>query len=414
MALVPLAVIALLVVLSLAFGNFPVKIGLVHWYDAVPVAQHQARPDPTAVHRKPDPYPVQTVADPWQPGQTQWGIQVYWQNTASDPPSYTWGKAQRIVNYVVSLDANSLCISFPFYTPDITASTVGAKPTTPSPARVAILIQEARRAGLRVTVRPILNEASLDPPTGWRGAIEPADPAEWFASYQRLLLPYAQVAQKYGAATFTVGTELDSMEGDPHWAGLIAAVGRVFHGQISYDINWSDYITTPQVDVPVGSFGVDAYFPVDAPDSAPVSELVAGWDAWLDHKTTGPLRSLVFSEVAIGAEDGAYESPGNFYVSNPYNPNVQANWYTAICTVTRQRQMAGMYVWSLDFNAVPDHPPRSESPLDFLGRPLSEQALRACFSGELASADAHTGLPGGQHIEISRYGDPLRHRSTVP
>ena len=233
-------------------------------------------------------------------------------------------------------------------------------------------------------------------------------------SYRRLLLPYAKVAQKYGAATFTVGTELDSMEGDPHWAGLIAAVGRVFGGQISYDINWSDYITTPQVDVPVGSFGVDAYFPVDAPDSAPVSELVAGWDAWLDHKTTGPLRSLVFSEVAIGAEDGAYESPGNFYVSNPYNPNVQANWYTAICTVTRQRQMAGMYVWSLDFNAVPDHPPRSESPLDFLGRPLSEQALRACFSGELASADAHTGLPGGQHIEISRYGDPLRHRSTVP
>jgi hypothetical protein len=382
MALIPLAVIALLVVLPLVFGNFPVKLGLVHWYDAAPVTHRQVQQEPPAIHRKPDPYPVESVADPWLPGMTQWGIQVYWQSTASDPPGYTWGKAQRIVNYVVGLNANSLCISFPFYTPDITASTVGAKPATPSPARVAILIQEARRAGLRVTVRPILNETSLDPPAGWRGAIEPADRDVWFASYQRLLTPYAKIAQKYGAATFTVGTELDSMQGDPRWSGLVTAIAHVFHGQVSYDANWSDYITTPQVEVPVRSFGVDAYFPVDAPDSAPLSELIAGWDGWLDRKTAGPLPSIVLSEVAIGAEDDAYDSPGNFYVSDPYNPHVQANWYTAVCAVTRQRHMAGMYVWSVDFNANPALPSPSESPLDFLGRPLSEQALRACFRGD--------------------------------
>jgi hypothetical protein len=382
-ALIPLAIITLLLTLPLVFGSYPVHLGLLRSAQAASAADH-TRHMAGDRHRRADlvqPYPVQAAAKPWRPGMTQWGIQVYWQSTASDPPDYTWGKAQRIVNYIVSLDANSLCISFPFYTPDITASTVGAKPATPSPARLAILIREARRAGLRVTVRPILDEASLDPPAGWRGAIEPTDVDEWFASYTRFLLPYAQVAQKYGAATFVVGTELDSMEGDPGWTGLISAVAQVFHGQIGYDANWSDYITTPDVQVPVRSFGVDAYFPVDAPDSAPVSELVAGWDAWLDRKTTGPLRSLVLSEVAIGAEDDAYDSPGNFYVNNPPNPLVQANWYTAVCTVARQRHMAGMYVWSLDFNANPARPPTSESPLDFLGRPRSEQALRACFTG---------------------------------
>jgi hypothetical protein len=386
-ALIPLAIIGLLIALPLVFGTYPVKLGLIHWTHSTAIPGSQARPRATARRKQPAPvpYPVLTAASPWRPGMTQWGIQVYWQETAADPPGYTWGKAQRIVDYIVGLKANSLCISFPFYTPDISASTVDAKPTTPSPARVAILIQEARRAGLRVTVRPILNEASLNPPAGWRGAIEPADRDTWFASYRRLLLPYAKVAQEYGAATFVVGTELDSMEGDPRWAGLTGAIGHVFHGQISYDVNWSDYITTADVQVPVRSFGVDAYFPVDAPDSAPVSELVAGWDAWLDRKTSGPLRSLVLSEVAIGAEDDAYDSPGNFYVNNPYNPRVQANWYTAVCTVTGQRHMAGMYVWSLDFNANPAAPPRSESPLDFLGRPLSEQALRACFSGADAS-----------------------------
>jgi hypothetical protein len=381
MALIPLAVIGILVTVPLAFGNYPVKLGSLPWSSSTATSRTTSVSHRKAVIRpKPVPYPVQTVADPWQEGMTQWGIQVYWQSTASDPPDYTWGKAQRIVNYIVGLDANSLAISFPFYTPDITANTVGAKSATPSPARVAILIQEARRAHLRVTVRPILNEASLDPPTGWRGAIEPTDPDEWFASYERFLLPYAEVAQKYGAATFVVGTELDSMEGDPHWAGLIAAIAQVFHGQISYDANWSDYIETAAVQVPVHNLGVDAYFPVDAPDSAPVSELVTGWDSWLDRKTTGRLSSLVLSEVAIGAEDGAYDSPDNFYVSNPYNPQVQSNWYTAVCTVVQQRKMAGMYVWSLDFNAIPSRPPASESPLDFLGRPLSQSALRACFS----------------------------------
>jgi hypothetical protein len=389
LALLPLAVIGLLIALPLAFGNFPLKIGLARWASRSAVQPTPGTRSPAARSRPhPVPYPVRAVADPWQPGTPQWGIQVYWQATASDPPDYTWGKAQRIVDYVVSLDANSICISFPFYTPDIEASTVDAQPTTPTPARLAILITEARRAHLRVTVRPILDESSLDPPQGWRGAIEPTDRDEWFASYRRLLLPYAKVAAKYGAATFVVGTELDSMEGDPRWKGLISAVGRVFRGQISYDANWSDYITTPQVEVPVHAFGVDAYFPVDAPDSAPVSELVAGWDSWLDRKTTGPLPGLVLSEVAIGAEDDAYDSPGNFYVDNPYNPQVQANWYTAVCTVARQRDMAGMYVWSLDFNANPARPPASESPLDFLGRPLSQQALRACFGGITPSGPA--------------------------
>jgi hypothetical protein len=381
-ALIPLAIIMLLIAVPFAFGSFPVKFGLVRWthYAAAVTTASPSHAARRTIRRPAEPYPVDTVAAPWRPGMTQWGIQVYWESTASDPPDYTWGKAQRIVDYIVGLDANSLCISFPFYTPDLTASTVGTKPATPSPARVAILIQEARRAGLRVTVRPILDEASLDPPAGWRGAIEPADRDMWFASYRRLLLPYAKVAQRYGAATFVVGTELDSMEGDPRWAGLIGGIKQVFRGQISYDVNWSDYITTAQVQVPVRSFGVDAYFPVDAPDSAPVSELVAGWNGWLDRKTTGPMRSLVLSEVAIGAEEGAYDSPGNFYVDNPPDPHVQVNWYTAVCTVVGQRHMAGMYVWSLDFNATPDRPPKDESPLDFLGRPLSEQALRACFS----------------------------------
>jgi hypothetical protein len=325
-------------------------------------------------------YAVSTAAEPWKPGIPQWGVQVYWANNGDDPQSATWSKAQRIINYIVRLKANSISISFPFSMRTINASSVSAEPATPSPARVAILIEEARRANLRVTVRPLVDEASLSPRTGQRGGIEPTDRDAWFASYQMFLTPYAQVSQEYGAASFVAGTELSSMEGDRRWDGLVAALGREFKGEIAYDAAWFDYVSR-HVNMPVYHLGVDAYFPVGVPDSASVSELIAGWSSWLDRKSTGALPRILLGEVGITAQDGAYAAPGDFHVKHAYNPQVQANWYTAACTIARTRDMVGLYVWSLDFNSDPDKPaPLSASRLAFAGRQQSEDALRACFS----------------------------------
>jgi hypothetical protein len=398
LAIIPVVVLCLVVFLPLSLGSNPLKFGhliaTLRNLGHPPVATQSSKQSDRAHHGRPKPdlYAVSTVAHPWKPGMPQWGVQVYWVNNSGDPLSYTWGKAKRAVNYIVGLHANSICISFPFYTPGIDASTVSAKPTTPSPARIGILIQEAHRAHLRVTVRPILDEASLGPPTGWRGAIEPAGRDVWFASYQKFLMPYTQVSQEYGAASFVVGTELNSMEGDPHWDGLVTALGRQFKGNIAYNADWHDYVSK-YVHMPVNYLGVDAYFPVHAPDSASISELVTGWNGWLDQKSTGTLPRVLLSEVGIGAENGAYPTPSDFYVTRTYNPQVQANWYQAVCTVARDRDMAGLYVWSLDFNFDPYKPaPSWVSRLDFAGRPQSERALRACFS---TSYRVQSGAAGG-------------------
>jgi hypothetical protein len=381
LSILPVVVICAVIAVPLTLGNDPLR------WDQHPAAHASAVPpprpaDPVPAPAEPKPvaYPVSRAADPWKPGMPQFGIQIYWERSPTDPTSYVWGKAERAVDYAVRLNSNAITISFPFYTPGIDASRVGAHAATPTPADIGILIHEAVAAKLRVTVRPILDEASLDPPKGWRGNITPDSLSSWFASYQRFLEPYAKVAQQQKAATFVVGTELNSLEGDPRWPSLISGIAKDFSGEIGYDANWDNYLAKP-IAVPVSQLGVDAYFPVRVPDGASVADLEAGWNTWLDQKSTGPLSDIIFSEVGIGAEDDVYGSPGDFYVHNDFNAQTQPTWYTAVCQVARQRQVGGIYFWDFDFDTDPSKPAAADqAPLEFSGHPLSEQAIRSCFA----------------------------------
>src|SRR5260370_10747776 len=175
------------------------------------------------------------VAQRWHPGLRQLGIQVYWTANTHDSDAVVRAKARRIINYAIRLNANSIAVTFPFYTHGITSDTVYTSPiTTPSPAHIAIFLSEAARSHIRVTLRPILNEIALvaQNPIAWRGSIEPADRTVWFRSYRALLLPYAKVAESGHAASFVIGTELNSLEADPNWPGLIRAIKSGYRGDL--------------------------------------------------------------------------------------------------------------------------------------------------------------------------------------
>jgi hypothetical protein len=319
----------------------------------------------------------------WKPGMPQWGVQVYWEENRKQSNTYIERKAGNLADYLVGLHANSVSISFPFYTGGISSTTISRGAKTPSWERLARVLQVFRDAGLRTSIRPIMNEESLNPPKGWRGSIKPASRGAWFVSYSKFLGPYLRMAQKSKVATLVVGTELSSMEGDPRWKSLVFKAKKIYSGEIAYDANWDKYVGA-HVSMPVDHLGVDAYFPVKVPDTASVGTLVNGWNTWLDKKTTGPLPRIVLSEAGIGAMDGAYRAPGDFYTRRTLNPKVQANWYTAVCEVVQQRKMSGVYWWSIYFDDNTHTPPddKTASRLDFAGRPKSEKAIRACFTSD--------------------------------
>lgn len=322
----------------------------------------------------------------------QWGVQLYWEEEKKKrSDTFIENQARKHAEYLVGLGANSVSVSFPFFTEGITSNEVSDGAKTPSPERLQRVLKVFKDAGFRTTLRPIMDEASLNPPDGWRGNIEPASRSAWFASYKQFLTPYLEVAKKEKATTFVIGTELNSMEGDAGWDSLVDSAEKTFSGEVAYDANWDNYVSG-RINMPVNHLGVDAYFPVKVPDTAPVERLVQGWNEWLDKKSPGKLPNITVAEAGIGAMDRAYHAPGDFYTKRAVNPQVQANWYTAVCQVVRERQMQGVYWWSMWFDDDPNTPPddKTASRLDFAGRPLTEKAIKSCFTSDYAGPGTDT------------------------
>jgi len=316
----------------------------------------------------------------------QLGIQVYWtanSNDASD--AVVAAKARRLINYAISLNANSIAITFPFYTYGVYSNQVYADPkTTPTPRQIEDFLVEAAKSNMRVTIRPILNEDALvaQNPLAWRGMIQPQSTDTWFQSYRQLLLPYAEAAQQGHAATFVIGAELDSMERDPQWSGLVSALQSVYSGELVYDENFDEF-AAGDPNLPLPGHNIDAYPRFNLPDNASVSTVTQAWESWLGAHRPVILRSLVLAEVGIVAVAGAYRSPGAWLgtTTDPIDAAVQTNWYQAVCqAVAAENVGGGIYWWEVNFDADPADPAPYESDrLTFLGRP-AEQVIRSCFA----------------------------------
>jgi hypothetical protein len=329
---------------------------------------------------------VPTVTDPWHPGMRQLGIQVYWTANPNDSSdAVVRAKAQRIISYAIGLHANSIAVTFPFFTYGPTANTVYAeRNVTPSPRHIQVFLEAAAQAHMRVTLRPELSENALiaKNPSDWRGSIQPQNRAAWFRSYHKMLVPYVVAAQAGHAATFVVGTELDSLEGAQQWAGLVRSLRSIYRGQLSYDQNYDAFASGAE-NPPVQSYDVDAYPGFGLPNGASVASLTRAWDAWLGAHPLSVRRQLTLSEIGIQAVAGSYTAPWNWYsaLDAPIDTHVQASWYQAACNAVSTEQIGGgIYWWEVNFDADPTAPRLFETDrLTFLDRP-GQQVIRKCFA----------------------------------
>ncbi len=330
-------------------------------------------------------YVAPAVADRWHPGMRQLGIQVYWTaNRTDSSDAVVRAKAQRIIDYAISLHANSVAVTFPFFTHGLTSDAVYAKPkVTPSSRHIRVFLAAAAKAHIRVTLRPVLDEDALfaQNPHAWRGSIEPWNRTAWFRSYDKLLLPYVAAAQAGHAATFVLGTELNSLEGAPQWRDLVRSLRSAYSGQLAYDQNYDEFAANT-ANPPVPGHDVDAYPQFGVPNNASVARLTSAWDAWLGAHPLSVRRELTLSEIGLDAVAGSYAQPWAWLRtrSAPVDTRVQADWYQAVCNAVKAEQVGGgIYWWEVNFDASPADPRPFESDrLTFLDRP-AQNVIRTCF-----------------------------------
>ena len=328
----------------------------------------------------------------------QYGLNVYVTDTCARPASDWQTLATNEMKGVKSLGANSVALAFGFYTTDINSNSVftanwctaastpsetGLGPRTgpgpympvynsPSPARLGVLVKTAHKAGLRVVLRPLLNEAHL---TKWRGAIAPTNVKAWFTSYESVLRPYLRMAQNNKVEQFAISGELNSLQNSPYWPSVIKFARHLYSGKLLVTPTWP---LGPTRHAAGTTFGVDAYPNFShAPSSASVAQLLAGWNGAL-RATSLPAGATLY-EVGINAVDGAYTFPSVFH-NGVFDQQIQVNWFTTACQFVKSHKLGGIYFWgswleSNSGNLLSQPNPNAAAEL----QPASQTAIRACF-----------------------------------
>jgi hypothetical protein len=276
--------------------------------------------------------------------------------------------------YARSLGANTIMISFPFYS-SLQVPSAGA--ATPSPAILAEAIRTARAQGLQVGIRPLLDEKNL--PHSRPGFI-PRNVATWLKAYAALITRYARAAQGAGATRFWTGTELTQFAHDTHWALVTRAVRSVFKGQLYFAANWVTPLDTTLLPGS-GDSGVTVSADAYPLMPYPLSKLRTEWAA----RALDLPRGTVLSEVGIAARAGAQAKPYQWKPSSaPLDPAVQVVWFNAACNAVSADHLGGLYFWSIDVGRSLKTRPTPKTANQFTDSP-GATAIKACFSKLSAS-----------------------------
>jgi hypothetical protein len=219
---------------------------------------------------------------------------------------------------IAALGATHVALVVPLYQ-DHGASTALTLHTRFSPTlgATAEAVRAARRAGLEVTLFPIVRLLHPRAPNEWRGTLAPADVDAWFESYGGHIGDLAALGAMTGATRLVVGSELSSLDGDHdrvRWARLIARTREIFPGLLVYSANWDHYRDAAVLDL-VDEAGVVAYFDLRRADGpADVAALEQRWRqlraelaAWRQGK--GRPQPFVFTEVGYRSRADATAAP---------------------------------------------------------------------------------------------------------
>ena len=289
-----------------------------------------------------------------------WGTTAYGESDTkwlAELPAMQTGTAACWVEIPVLLHQDTLT----------STSVVQGDPTT-SLSSFSYGIQFAKSLGLHVFV-PIQLQSSGDQP--WSAFVHfstYAQEQQWFDSYWQTVKPYAVAAQQYGVEQFALGTEYRWLEQNapaPLWNGLINELSQVFHGTITYDMDWSSLPYSPPSwmrNPLLKMIGISSYAPLinDAVWVNPTS-MRALWAQMaqrdLDNFSIAVGKPILLSEIGFPNCQVALYQPWNSSCTAPQDQQEQAAATdAALADIISDQHILGTFFWgwdnARDFNLI--------------------------------------------------------------
>jgi len=257
---------------------------------------------------------------------------------------------------IAGLGATHVALVVPLYQ-DHAASTELRLHTRFSPTleTVADTIREAGRAGLEVTLFPIVRLLAPRSPKEWRGTLRPGDVDAWFVSYGQMVGDLASLATLTGATRLVIGSELSTLEGDvKRWGKLIEFIRAVFSGTLVYSSNWDHYQDARLFDL-VDEIGVVAYFNLrEASGPSDVASLAASWRRIardIESDLARYEKPFILTEVGYRSRTGATAAPWDESEGGTPDPGEQQRGFEAFREAWTKPGLAharldGLYIWN--------------------------------------------------------------------
>jgi hypothetical protein len=289
-----------------------------------------------------------------------------------------------LIREIAALGATHVSLIVPYYQTNGT-STVLKLHTRLSPTLEAIAeaIRLSRRAGLEVTLFPIVRLSQPLGPNDWRGTLTPADRKAWFTSYATLLADLASLGSLTGASRLVVGSELSTLDGDlSSWRPLVQRIRTIFSGTLLYSANWDHYQDARLFEL-VDEIGVVAYFKLrekDAPSD--VATLTEGWRRLrreLERNLDVWAKPFVLTEVGYRSRTGSTAAPWDEMAGGVPDVGEQMRGFQAFRQAWTagpdKSRMAGLYVWNwygYGGPATTSYTPRGKPAVDVIRQILEE------------------------------------------
>ena len=206
----------------------------------------------------------------------------------------------------------------------------------------------ARARGIKTLLKPHLWVRGGQ----WVGDIDmksAEDWLRWFAAYEAFILHYAALAERETMDALAIGTELPKASRRAEdWRRIIARVRQVFHGPITYCVNWheaEDVAFWGDLDF----IGVQAYYPLTPSAHPQPEEIRAAWEPVVARlgalsKRTG--KRIVFTEVGYRSLAGGLGEPWKWDTDGTVDLDLQRDAYREMfACVWDQPWFGGTFVW---------------------------------------------------------------------